>query len=141
MGQLAEHIANHPYLVAGLVAMLVAVAVYELRGRLHSGFSVAPADAVRLMNKGAMVIDLRKPEDYRAGHIVNARNIQPDEVASDRSVVKKQKNKVLLVVCDTGASSGRAAGTLRKAGFENTFSLKGGLNAWRAENLPVVKET
>jgi rhodanese-related sulfurtransferase len=141
MGQLAEHIANHPYLVAGLVAMLAAVAVYELRGRIQGGFSITPADAVRLINRGAMVIDLRKPEEYRAGHIVNARNIQPDEVASDRSVVRKQKGKPLLVVCDTGTSSGRAAGSLRKAGFENAFSLKGGLNAWRAENLPVVKET
>jgi rhodanese-related sulfurtransferase len=56
-------------------------------------------------------------------------------------VIRKQKSKVLLVVCDTGTSSGRAAGTLRKAGFENAFSLKGGLNAWRTENLPVVKET
>lgn len=141
MGQLAEHIVNHPYLVAGFVILLAAVAVYELRGRLQSGFSVSAADAVRLMNKGAMVIDLRKPEDYRAGHIVNARNIQPDQVTSDRSIVRKQKNKPLIVVCDTGASSGRAAGALRKAGFENAFSLKGGLNAWRAENLPVVKET
>jgi rhodanese-related sulfurtransferase len=140
MGQLAEHIANHPYLVAGLVAMLAAVAVYELRGRIQGGFSITPADAVRLINRGAMVIDLRKPEEYRAGHIVNARNIQPDEVASDRSVVRKQKGKPLLVVCDTGTSSGRAAGSLRKAGFENAFSLRGGLNAWRAENLPVVKE-
>jgi rhodanese-related sulfurtransferase len=140
MGQLAEHVINHPYLFAGLVAVLAAVAVYELRGRMNGGFSVAPADAVRLINKGAMVIDLRSPDSYRAGHIVSARNIQPGDLTSDRSVVRKQKSKILLVVCDTGTSSGRAAGTLRKAGFENAFSLRGGLNAWRAENLPVVKE-
>jgi rhodanese-related sulfurtransferase len=141
MGQLAEYVVNHPYLVAGLVAMIIAVAVYELRGGVQGGYGVSPGDAVRLMNKGAVVIDLRKPDDYKAGHIVNARNLAPDEIASERSPIKKQKNKVLIVVCDTGTSSARAAGTLRKAGFENAFSLKGGLGAWRAENLPVVRET
>ncbi|HEU4619175.1 MAG TPA: rhodanese-like domain-containing protein [Gammaproteobacteria bacterium] len=141
MGQLAEHVINHPYLVAGLVALLAAVAVYELRGRVQGGYGIAPADAVRLMNKGAIVYDLRKPEEYRAGHIVGARNVEPDALGSERSPIKKQKNKVLILVCDTGAISGRAAASLRKAGYENAFSLKGGLNAWRADNLPLVKES
>ena len=35
--------------------------------------------------------------------------------------------------------AGRAAVALRKAGFDKVFSLKGGLNGWRAENLPLVK--
>jgi rhodanese-related sulfurtransferase len=140
MGQLAEHIVNHPFLVAGLVALLVAVVVFELRGRTQGGYGVSAPDAVRLINKGAMVVDVRRAEDYCAGHIVNARNVELGRVTTDRSIVKKQKNKVLIMVCETGTNSNRAAALLRKAGFENAFSLKGGLNAWRAENLPVVKE-
>ncbi len=139
MGPLAAHAVNHPVLVAGLVFMAAAVAAFELRNRAGGGFGVAPADAVRLMNKGAMVIDLRSAEDFQAGHIVNARNVALDALMTERSIVKKQKNKIMIAVCDTGTTSSRAAGMLRKAGFENAFSLKGGLKAWRDENLPLVK--
>ncbi len=139
MGPLAEYAVHHPVLVAGLVFMAAAVAAFELRNRTGGGYSVAATDAVRLMNKGAMVIDLRSAEAFQTGHIVNARNIAIDSLMTERSVIKKQKNKVMIAVCDTGTNSSRAAGMLRKAGFENAFSLKGGLKAWREENLPLVK--
>jgi len=139
MGQLAEHVVNHPYLVAGLVAMLVAVVVFEARARIRGQVQIAPADAVRLINGGAVVIDVRSPDQFREGHIVNARNIELGQVGPDHPVLKKQKNKVVIAVCDNGLNSGRAATQLRNAGFEKAFSLKGGLNGWRAENLPLVK--
>lgn len=140
MGELAEHVANHPFLVAGLVALLVAVIVFEARMRSQGRTQVSPAEAVKLINGGAIVIDVRKAEDYRNGHIVDARNVELAQITADpASAVKKQKNKVLITVCDNGLNSNRAANLLRKAGFEKVVSLKGGLNAWRAENLPVVK--
>jgi rhodanese-related sulfurtransferase len=139
MGQLAEHVVNHPFLVLGLVATLAAVLFFEVRQRAQGSASVSAADAVRLINKGAVVIDVRKPADFQAGHIVNAKNVELGEVGPEQSVLKKQKNKVLIAVCDNGMSSSRAAGTLRKAGYEKVFNLKGGLSGWRAENLPLVK--
>ena len=44
-----------------------------------------------------------------------------------------------MVVCPTGARAGRAAGMLRKAGYEKARVLAGGLKAWREANLPVEK--
>jgi rhodanese-related sulfurtransferase len=101
--------------------------------------NVSVADAVRLINKGALVVDVRKPEEFAAGHIVNARNVALDKLQQGDDTLGKKKDKILLTVCDTGASAGRAAGLLRQAGYENSFSIKGGLVGWRAENLPVVK--
>ena len=94
---------------------------------------------MRLINKGALVIDVRKPEEFQAGHIVNARNVPLERVQKDEDAINKQKSKILLAVCADGATSGRAAGHLRKTGYENAFSLKGGLAGWRADNLPLVK--
>ncbi len=139
MGELAEHIVNHPLLAAGLVALLVAVVLFELRQRTRGQVQVGPADAVRLINAGAIVVDVRRNEDFQKGHIVNARNIEIGQISADHAALKKQKNKVLITVCDNGIVSNRAAALLRKAGFEKVFSLKGGLNSWRAENLPLVK--
>lgn len=139
MNQLVEFVANHVWLVSGLIAALAAVMFYELRLRGQGTTHVTAADAVRLINKGALVIDVRKPDEFEKGHIVNARNIPLERVAQGDDAIKKQKNKILLAVCADGASSGRAAGHLRKAGYENAFSLKGGIAGWRADNLPLVK--
>src|SRR5690606_2688609 len=139
MGELAQHVAYHPYLAAGFVALRVAGVVFEVRQRAQGQTQVGPADAVRLINGGAVVIDVRGAEDFRKGHIVNARNVEIGQISADNATLKKQKSKVLITVCDNGIVSNRAAALLRKAGFEKVFSLKGGLNAWRTENLPLVK--
>jgi rhodanese-related sulfurtransferase len=139
MAQLVEFAGNHVWLVTGLVLAWSAVLFYELRLRTQGATHVSAADAVRLINKGALVIDVRKPEEYQAGHIVNARNVPVDRVQQGDDAIAKKKDKILLAVCADGATSGRAAGHLRKAGYANAFSLKGGLAGWRADNLPLVK--
>jgi rhodanese-related sulfurtransferase len=138
MAQLVEFAGNHVWLVTGLLVAWAAVMFYELRLRAQGATHISAADAVRLINKGALVIDVRKPEEFQAGHIVNARNV-PAERVQQGDEINKKKDKILLAVCADGTTSGRAAGHLRKAGYENAFSLKGGLAGWRADNLPLVK--
>ena len=138
MAQLVEFTANHVWLMTGLVVALSAVMFNEIRLRTQGATHVTAADAVRLINKGALVIDVRKPEEFQAGHIVNARNV-PVERVQQGDEIHKKKDKILLAVCADGSTSGRAAGHLRKTGYENAFSLKGGLTGWRADNLPLVK--
>ena len=139
MAQLVEFVGNHVWLIAGLVVASSAVMFYELKLRSGGATHVSAADAVRLINKGAIVIDVRKPEEFQAGHIVNARNVPLERVQKDEDSISKQKSKILLAVCADGSTAGRAAGHLRKTGYENAFSLKGGLAGWRADNLPLVK--
>jgi rhodanese-related sulfurtransferase len=139
MDQLVEFVSNHAWLVTGLIVALAAVMFYELRLRSQGATHVSAADAVRLINKGALVIDVRKAEEFQTGHIVNARNVGVDRLTQEDDAINKQKGKILLAVCADGVTSGRAAGLLRKAGYENTFSLKGGLAGWKADNLPLVR--
>jgi len=139
MTQLVEFASNHVWLVTGLLVAWSAVMFYELRLRAQGATHVSSADAVRLINKGALVIDVRKTDEFEAGHIVNARNVVLDRLQQGEDAINKQKNKILLTVCADGTTSGRAAGLLRKAGYENAFSLKGGLGGWKADNLPLVK--
>ena len=117
MAQLVEFAGNHVWLVTGLVLAWSAVLFYELRLRTQGATHVSAADAVRLINKGALVIDVRKPEEYQAGHIVNARNVPVERVQQGDDAIAKKKDKILLAVCADGATSGRAAGHLRKAGL------------------------
>jgi rhodanese-related sulfurtransferase len=140
MGQLAEFAANHPLLALSVLVSLTAVILYELRLRTQGLHQLSASDAVRLINKGATIIDVRKPEAFGAGHIVNARNVPFDTLSADPAgAVEKAKNRPLLTVCDNGTSSAKAAGALRRAGYEIVFSLRGGLASWRSDNLPLVK--
>ena len=139
MNQLIEFANLHPWLLGALVASGIAVLFYELRLRAGGVTHVSAADAVRLINRGALVIDVRKPADFEAGHIVNARNVELDKIQQGDDTIAKKKDRVLLAVCDNGGLSGKAAGLLRKAGYPNAFSLRGGIGGWRADNLPLVK--
>ncbi len=53
--------------------------------------------------------------------------------------LKKYKEKPVIVYCENGTASGGAARTLRAGGFNKVVTLRGGLQSWRQENLPLVK--
>ena len=139
MGQLAEFASNHPLLVLGLMAAVFALLAFEIRLKSQGLTSVGIPDAVRLMNKGAVIVDVRTEAEFAAGHLANARNIPLAKIQGEDDPLKKQRRKTLLAVCDSGLASSRAATVLRKAGYENVFSLKGGLRSWQQDNLPLVK--
>lgn len=138
MTQLIEFIQRHP-LIVGLAALLAILAVViEFRHRSRGGIAVGPMQAVQLMNSGAAVIDVRSAEQFAAGHIIDARNIAHDQLATQADSLKKYREKPVIVYCDTGATAGTAAKSLAAAGFTKVLNLTGGLNAWRQDNLPVV---
>lgn len=139
MADLVDFAGNHTLLVLGLIGSWCVVMVYEMRLKTQNLTNISPTDAVRLINKGAMIIDVRSADAFQTGHIVNARHIAFADVASNKAIAKKQKNKMFLTVCDDGSISGKAATVLRNAGYESAFSLKGGLKNWQTENMPLVR--
>jgi len=140
MQEFVEFTSANPWLIAGLVASVLAVLFYELRLKAQNIGSLGTSMAVQLINKGCNVIDVRDAEKFAAGHIVDSKNIPATNFSSDSANLKKGK-KVILLVCDNGSRSGELAGGLRKEGVENIFSVTGGLEAWRRENLPVVSDS
>jgi rhodanese-related sulfurtransferase len=112
----------------------------QLKGRGGAG-SVNTAEAVRLVNRErATMIDVSEAAEFAAGHIVGARSVPLGELESGKGLPGNKTLPVVLI-CATGARSGRAVGVLRKAGYEKVQSLAGGLAAWREANLPVEKAT
>lgn len=137
MQALVDFANNNLILVTGLVASALAVIFYELKLKARNIASLSVPLAVRMINQGGRVVDVRPAERFADGHIVDAINVQQDELLkSSASHIKKKKNTVL--VCDTGAVSGECVARLRKDGLENVFSLRGGLEEWRKESLPLV---
>ncbi len=139
MDRLLDYFTNHPFLAGGLVLMTLVVVAFEMRRHGQGTTAVAPNDAIRMMNDGAVIVDLRAPNQYKDGHIAGARNVPSDQIADGAKALEKLRGKTLIMCCDTGTTAGAAVRTLTRAGFKNVFSLRGGLAAWRHENLPVVK--
>lgn len=138
MDQLVEFADNNRLLFLTLLASWAGVMFYEMKLKATTLAQVSTTDAVRMINKGAIIIDVRPDGEYEAGHIVNAKNITLGAIQADQNVNKK-KNRLLLTVCENGISSNKAVNLLRKAGFENVFSLKGGLRQWRTDNMTLIK--
>ena len=104
------------------------------------GSGVGPAEAVRLINREkGVLIDVCEPPEYAAGHAVGARNIPFGSIEGSKDL-PSNKALPLVLLCASGARAGRAAGLLRKAGYEKATAVTGGLPAWREAGLPVEKK-
>ena len=139
MQRLFEFIGHHPYLASGAVLVAVALAVYEIRARLQAVAALSAMQAVRLMNQGALVLDLRAKQSFDAGHIGEARNVPAADLESQAESLKKWRDKNVITYDDSGTAGAGAARTLAKFGFTKVFNLEGGLNAWVKDNLPLTK--
>lgn len=109
-----------------------------IRGAVASGLE--PAAAVQLINRQkAVVVDVGDNAEFAAGHIVASKNIPFGELEGRLAGLVKNKTLPLILVCPSGARSGRAVAIAKKLGFEQAQSLGGGLAAWKAANLPIEK--
>lgn len=125
-----------------LALMIVLFMLFQSHfGDKLSGYaSVAPEQAVRLMNDGAFVLDVRSMDEYRSGHLTGAKNLSVADLPAKLDSLEAHKTGPTLVYCESGMRSARACGILRKAGFEQLHNLSGGISAWRGANLPIAKQ-
>jgi rhodanese-related sulfurtransferase len=139
MDRLLEYCTHHPFLAAAAAIAAMAALGYELWQHSQNAGALAPQDVIRLMNQGATVLDLRAAEAFAAGHINGARHFDALQIAGASESLKKYKERPLIVYCDRGATAAAAVRTLVQQGFTKVFNLRGGLAAWRAENLPLAR--
>ena len=136
---LIKFVGDNIFLVA-VAFVSGAMLVWPAVRRGAGGASVSTLQAILLMNqKNALVLDVRDAAEYEKGHMLNARNIPLGELEARSAELQKHKAKPVIVVCDTGNRSGRAAAALRKQGFEQVFTLGGGIGAWQQAGLPLEK--
>jgi rhodanese-related sulfurtransferase len=95
---------------------------------------IAPAAVYALHESGSIVLlDVREPEEWRSGHAPGALHIPLGELAPDRVT-----GGGIVVVCRSGNRSGKAAVLLAQSGVA-VRNMSGGMQAWAADGLPVVK--
>ncbi len=116
--------------------------LWPLINRLVGGGTpqVGASEAVQLINRrDALVLDVRAKGEFAAGHIPNARNIPMLELSGRLRELEKFKARPIVINCQSGMRSASVCGLLRKNGFNEVFTLRGGLNGWVEASLPVEK--
>jgi rhodanese-related sulfurtransferase len=104
------------------------------------GKRASPQQVVQMINRGKTVlVDVRTPEEFAAGHLRDAKNIPLADFATRIGELDKSKGKNIVVVCQSGARVDKAMRQLQAAGFAEVVGLDGGQAAWQAANLPIVK--
>jgi rhodanese-related sulfurtransferase len=88
--------------------------------------------------KRPLVIDVRQPEEYSAGHIAGSKLIPLGELG--KRVNELPKDKEIICVCASGNRSRSATKLLVNAGY-NAFDMQGGMFMWQRAKLPTKKGT
>ncbi|WP_222940450.1 rhodanese-like domain-containing protein [Hymenobacter sp. BT491] len=93
--------------------------------------NLTPAQfAEGLREPGAMLLDVRRPDEFAAGHLPGALNLDVTAPDFAQRVAALDKTQPTYVYCRSGARSASAAGQLGSAGFAHVRNLLGGVLDW-----------
>lgn len=108
-----------------------------LRRSPSSTDAIEPAEARQHQTEGALLIDVREPDEWAAGHAPKARHIPLGQLEQQLGTLPR--NRELLFICRSGARSAQAMATARRAGLTTARNVRGGLLAWQRAGLPVER--
>lgn len=105
--------------------------IYKILKKCRSSKDINIEELKSLINKNNQIIllDVRSPQEYREGYLSGAINIPLYELEICASCKLKEKDKTIIVYCQSGIRSKKAIKILNKNGFKNLYHLKGGLDS------------
>lgn len=90
-----------------------------------------------IVKEKGQLIDVRTPNEYSAGHIEGAQNINLHDDSFTVQINKLDKKQTVYVYCKAGRRSAEASSVLKQNGFKNVVELDGGTDAWTAAGKPL----
>jgi len=107
---------------------------------LIGGKGLSPTEATIWINRRkAHVLDLRSEEAFKSGHLPGAKYANAAALTAAIEKLKLDKKNPIVLVCETGAQSRKLVAEVQKLGFAEVGALDGGVQAWKAAALPLVK--
>jgi molybdopterin/thiamine biosynthesis adenylyltransferase/rhodanese-related sulfurtransferase len=100
--------------------------------------TISPADALRRLQAGAVLVDVREAHERATGFATGAIGIARAELEADPQAAVPDRNVEILLICQSGTRSMKAAQALEAAGYTCLASVEGGTPRWIAEGLPVT---
>lgn len=108
--------------------------------RLRGVNEVSCAEALQLINhKEACILDVREPEEFKSGHLLDAKSIPLVKLRDRIGELERYRDKPIVVACRSGQRSATACALLGKEGFAQVYNLSGGVTAWQKAGLPLER--
>ena len=99
---------------------------------------ITPASLKDVLEKypDHVLIDVRSPQEWHAGHIKGAQHIPINDLI--RTGVDLEKNRHVSAICSYGYRANIAGSVLKNRGYRHVFAVIGGMTAWNALDFPVI---
>jgi rhodanese-related sulfurtransferase len=94
-------------------------------------------EASRRQAAGALLVDVRQPDEWKTGHAPDAKLIPLGSLG--HRVAEVPRDREVLLICRSGNRSGTAQRKLLQLGYEHVYNVAGGMNAWAGAGLPVQR--
>ena len=123
------------------LAIALAACAFALAAAAAGPGSIEPkalGERIAWADPSLLVLDVRTPEEYAAGHVPGAVNIPHNELAARVAELEAARDRDIVVYCRTGVRAAEAIEVLGKSGFKRLFHLKGDYSRWSEEKRPVV---
>lgn len=122
-------------------ALLLAAALALACGPAAGVGAVAPADVLARIEGGnaPLLLDVRTPAEFAAGHVPGAVNIPLDALGERLDDLARELDREVVVYCERGPRAARAAASLAAAGFSAVRHLEGHMSGWQDAGLPVAR--
>ncbi len=113
--------------------------VWPLLKKGGGSAALSALQATQLINhSNAIVVDMRDEKDFALGSLAGARSMPFATLAERAAELVRFKARPVLIVCDSGQQSAKAVATFKTQGFDEAYSLAGGIAAWKQAGLPLV---
>jgi rhodanese-related sulfurtransferase len=122
-----------------LLALAIPVLILMMRSHASADGAVSATEAESMIKdkKNLQLIDVRTAGEYAEGHLAKAKLIPLQEL--DKRLAEIDKSKPVLLYCRSGHRSGNALKLLQGEGYKDVKHIEGGINAWQAAGLPVIR--
>ena len=86
-------------------------------------YDISLDELKKFQEEGAIIIDVRSPQEYNEGHIGGAISIPEYELKKNAESLLKNKDENIIVYCSSGTRSRKAQKILQKLGYRNVYNL------------------
>lgn len=129
-------------LLRGAIAIAISTGCAAYLPAYAAGPAVATIDVRQgraMEEQGALLLDVREQAEYDEVHAPGSTLVPLSQLASRLQELRSHMSKPVAVICRSGRRSAQAAEIMSQAGFTKVYNVQGGMNAWEAAALPVIK--